>query len=116
MLGERQRLERRMVQDDKGIPVRLEWSDATSLPIMRADQVSIMFMREGEFILTLGQVSPPVLSGSESETQAQAEHLDRVAIRPLARLGLSRATVAEFASVLQQNLTRHDALFPKGSS
>src|SRR3990170_3945154 len=114
MLGERQRLERGMVQDDKGIRVQLEWSDPTSLPIMRADQISIMFVREGEFILTLGKVTPPVFSGSESEKAAQAEHLDRVAIRPLVRLGLSRSTVEEFASVLQQNLTRHDSRFPKG--
>ena len=97
--------------DDELVRVRLAWAAVDEMPIIVANQAAIGFTREGEFILTVGQVAPPVFTGTEEEKTDAARALDEVPIRPIARFGLSRTAVAEFAEVLRANLARHDAIF-----
>ncbi|MDP2328877.1 MAG: hypothetical protein Q8M79_12435 [Dehalococcoidia bacterium] len=100
-----------MTREDQSIRLALSWEGAENLPILFADQFSVMFLREDQFVLTIGQVSPPVLTGTEQEVAAQASTIDSVSIRPLARLFLTRSTLDDLVDVLARNRERHDVTF-----
>lgn len=96
-------------------------NDPVSIPITYVgfDEAPISFANsflvqhdDGEFLLTVGQISPPPITGeSPEERQEQINALPFVPIRVLARYGLSRRRMVELIEVLQANLEKHDARF-----
>ena len=90
------------------IPVPLVYVGIDDVPILYANQFIIQHQQD-EFIISIGQVSPPVLLGDEAEQREQAERLSYVPVKVVARLALTRQRLTELIAVLQSNLESFDA-------
>jgi len=103
--------------DNRDIP--LAWVGYDEVPIVYANQFIVQNQPEGSFLLGVGQVSPPPLSGSsEAEMIAQLESIEFIPIRPLLRAALTETTMRELAAVLEASLRkaeqRSSNLDPRG--
>ena len=85
--------------DNIGRPVPLTWLDVEDVPVFFANQFVIQYEQD-EFILTLGQMTPPLLLGTPEEQVDQLENLDFVPVKPLARIAFTRARLRELVQLL----------------
>ncbi len=96
---------------DEGTPhidIPLAWIGAEELPIHLVNQFVCQFNQD-EFILTLGQMTPPALIAPTPEERLdQAEQISYVPIKPLARLGFTRQRLVELVATLQANIAQYD--------
>lgn len=91
-----------------GIQIPLAWIGVEELPIHLANQFVCQFEQQ-EFILTFGQMSPPaLLADTEEERAEQAEQIDFVPVRPLARLVFTETRLRELIAVLEANLRNYE--------
>lgn len=98
-----------MTQGSDRVEIPLSWVDADQRDVMSANQSAMSHNTEtGEFILTLGHMAPPLLSGSEEEMRQQASQLSFVPVRALARFSLTKQGVEALREVIQANLARYD--------
>ena len=93
------RLEAAMT-DPEFLSVPLVYVGIEDVPILYANQFIIQHQQD-EFIISVGQLSPPVLLGDESEQREQAERLSYVPVKVVARLALTRQRLTELITVLQ---------------
>ena len=80
---------------------------AEEQPIVFANQFVIQ-NHEDEFVLTLAQLSPPYLLGTEEEMLEQAKNLAYVPIKVVGRFSLNRQRVGELIAILQDNVAKFD--------
>ena len=95
--------------DQKAVTVPLLFVGAEELPILYANHFVIQYERDA-FILTVGQLSPPILIGNESEQREQLEALSYVEVKTVARLAFTRGRLDELIGILQANLRAFDAM------
>lgn len=79
------------------------------VPILFVNQFVIQH-QPGEFVLTVGQITPPILLGSPEERREQAKKLTYVSTKVVARLAFTRQRLVELIEVLQENLNRYDEM------
>ena len=96
-----------MNQEEHAVSLPVVYIGAEDEPILFANQFVIQH-EKNEFVLTVGQLQPPILLGSPEERKEQAKKLTYVPIKVVARFGLTRQRVAELIEVLQSNLRRYD--------
>lgn len=89
------------------VSVPLVYVGAEDVPILYANQFVSQFQAD-EFILTVGQVAPPILLGDESEQREQAERLSYVPVKVVARLAFTRQRLDEMLTLLKANLAAYD--------
>ena len=91
--------------------------DAFAVPTLfiGADDETVQFANhfaiqhlEGEFVLTISQLSPPVLLGTDEEKREQVRALSYVPIKVIGRFGFTRGRLESLIEVLQTNLARFD--------
>jgi len=103
-----------VAQDAKDIfEIPIVISGAEDVSIHFANQFVIQH-QQNEFILTVGQMSPPILLGSEEERREQAKQISFVPVKVIARIAMTRERLVELISVLQQNLAVFDQKQPGG--
>lgn len=85
---------------------------AEEVPLLYVNQFAVSFQSD-EFILTVGQVSAPVLLGSPEEQVEQARQLEFVPINVVARFALNRQRFEELTGLLQRQMEFHDRTFEK---
>ncbi len=90
------------------VEVPLVLSGVDEMPVLLANHF-LLQEYEGEFILTVGQLVPPPLLGTEAERREQAKQLTFVNVRVVARLGFTRKRLAEIVALLQDSLEQHRA-------
>ena len=96
-----------MTDDPEEISLPLVYVDVDESPVVVANQFVIQ--HEGEqFILTVGQLQPPIILGTSEEKIEQARRLSHVPIRIVGRFGLTRDRLAELIEALQSNLRTYD--------
>ena len=87
-----------------------------TLPLVREgiEDAPILFANDfiiqnqgSEFILTVGQLQPPVLLGTAEERQAQLEKTTYVSVRIIARLGLTEQRMGQLVEVLNQQWDKY---------
>ena len=93
--------------DNIGRPVPLTWLDVDDVPVSLANQFVIQ-VEQDEFILTLGQMVPPLLLGTPEEKTDQLEQLDFVPVKPLARIAFTRARLRELVQLLEGSAELYD--------
>jgi flagellar motor switch/type III secretory pathway protein FliN len=90
-----------------GLAIPVLFIGVEDVPILFVNQFVISFQQE-EFILSAGQLAPPILIGSEEEKREQAKQLSYVPIKVVARLGMTAARLSELVSLLQNQLRKYD--------
>lgn len=96
-----------MTLDEGFIALPLVYVDAEDVPILFVNQFVIQ--HEGnEFILTMGQIQPPILLGSPEDRKEQAKRLTYVPVKVVARFGMTRNRLIELIKMLQTNLDTYD--------
>ena len=93
--------------EQDAITLPLTYLGLEDVPILFANQFVIQH-EKNEFILTVGQLQPPILVGAPEERKEQAKKLTYVPIRVVGRFGLTRQRLAELIEVLQSNLRTYD--------
>ena len=96
-----------MNQKEDAMTLPVIYIGAEDEPILFANQFVIQH-EKNEFILTVGQLQPPILLGSPEDRKEQVKKLTYVPIMVVARFGLTRQRLAELIEVLQSNLRRYD--------
>lgn len=90
------------------IDVPLVWVGAEELPVLYLNQF-IAQVNRGEIFLTLGQVvPPPIVGATEEERKAQAESIEFVPVKPVARLAFTPGRLQELIQILQITLDNHE--------
>jgi flagellar motor switch/type III secretory pathway protein FliN len=77
------------------------------VPILYANQFVIQVQQE-EFFLTVAQLTPPILLGTEEEQREQARQIEHIPVKVVARLAFTRTRLEELVQLLQGHLERHD--------
>jgi hypothetical protein len=98
------------VEEEQGVALPIAYVGLEDIVIAHANHFVLQIDR-GEFILTVGQVVPPLLLGDEDEKREQAKQIAYVAARPLARVVLNRTRVAELRELCERQLALFDARF-----
>lgn len=77
------------------------------LPILYANQFVVQ-LEGNDFILSAGQLTPPILLGSEDEQREQAKDITYVPVRIVARIAMNRERALQLATPLGTQLQRYD--------
>lgn len=101
------------VSEPEGISLPIVYTSMDDVPMLFANQFAIQFEQD-EFILTIGQLQPPILIGTPEEKMEQAKRLTHVPIRVLIRVGMTRTRLEQLAKVLTDHIATYDA--QKGES
>ncbi len=64
----------------------------------------------GEFILTFGQQTPPIILGTTEQRREEAKTIRYIPIKAVARIGLTAQRMVDFVKVLQENLATYERL------
>jgi hypothetical protein len=94
--------------ESEEIPVPIVWVGAEEMPILVANQMAIQHPGPDEFVLTFGQLTPPLILGSPEQRQEQLKRVTFASVQPVARVGFNRRRLQELIRILQENLARHD--------
>lgn len=90
---------------DDGIAVPVVWASPEDVPILFANTFVCQFDQTLDaFMLTVGQLTPPPLIGTPEEIRAQAEKVDFVLVKTVARLAVSPGRMRELIAALQANV------------
>lgn len=76
---------------------------ADDMPLLYANHF-VLQREQDEYILTIGQIAPPVLIGTPQQQREQARQIEYVPARVLVRLALNETRLREMLDVLQQRL------------
>ncbi len=79
------------------------------MPIMLANVFTLQ-RNQDEYILLIGQISPPILVGSQDEQRRQLQELGTLSVRPIARIGFTQARLRELVGILESSLIPSDSL------
>lgn len=102
----------RVAADEDGLD-----EDAFAVPTLfiGADDATVQFANhfaiqhhEGEFVLTVSQLIPPLLLGTDEEKREQLRELSYVPIKVIGRFGFTRGRLQSLIEALQTNLARFD--------
>ena len=90
--------------------VPLSWVGYDDVPIIYANQFLIQFQPEEGFVMAVGQATAPALIGTPEQIAAQAQQIEFVPVRTLARVAMTRPKLAELIAALEANLSTFDRL------
>jgi hypothetical protein len=93
------------------VQVPIVWVGIEDVPVYAVNQIVVQHSGANEFVVTFGELTPPIALGTEEQRREQLRMTSFVPIRPVARVGLNRQRLQELITVLQQNLQRHDERF-----
>ena len=96
-----------MAVEEPIIQLPIVYVGLEDVPILFGNHFIIQH-EQNEFILTAGQLTPPILLGTPEERLEQAKKLSYVPVRVVARLGFTRQRLEELIEALQENLRAYD--------
>ena len=99
-------------QEMETVRVRVEPVES-DVQVLFANSFNITFHDDG-FILSVGQLVPPVLLGNEEEQREQLRELQTVPLHVLARFALTRQRVDQLIDVLVKNRESFDKAIAGG--
>ena len=87
--------------------VPLRWENVEGVPVYFTNQFVCQYNQD-EFILTWGQMTPPMLLGDVQDRAEQLHHLEYVPVKPLARVAFTYTRLVELIQVLQINREQYE--------
>jgi H2-forming N5,N10-methylenetetrahydromethanopterin dehydrogenase-like enzyme len=101
-------------EDDGRVALRLLWIDLDETAIQVANQF-IGQVDDDLVVLSLGCAAPPVIIGDTLEERRQAaENVGYVPVRPIARVGMTRAKLDELIARLIETRDNYDKAHRSG--
>ena len=91
----------------QGISIPLAFSGMEETPILYVNHFITQRQREGAVVLIASQLTPPLLLGTEDDQRRQAEQVDYVPVRTVARLAVTPSSLRELVRVLQAALDHY---------
>ena len=92
----------------EGIQLPIVWVGAEDVPIVLINQFIGQVGLQDEVVLTFGQLAQPPLVGTPEEQEEQAREISFVSVKPVARLGLTKAGLDQLVGVLQQTQKNYE--------
>lgn len=92
------------------------WVGLEDQAVQASNAFACQIAGPGEFVISVGHVVPPLLTGTPEEQQAQMQALPFVQVRGLARFALAPHRVEELIKALQDMLAAHKTAFDQGAS
>jgi hypothetical protein len=86
------------------IAVPLAWVGYDETPIVYANNFLIQFQHEGSFVIGIGQATAPALTGTPEEIAAQAQDIEFIPVRPIARIAVTEDKLRELIQAMEANL------------
>ena len=97
-----------VVADEDGIVVPVEWVGVHEASMEPANQFAMSpNPLSGEVILVIGHLAPPLLIGSPEERREQAQAIETVKIRALARYSMTRKVAQQLRDVFVDFFEEH---------
>jgi hypothetical protein len=99
-------------QQDESVGVPLAWVGLDDAEIVFANQILVQMgppNNEAEFIVTFGQLHPPVLLGTPAENRARLESTPYVPVKVLAKLAIPAPRLREFADAIEKVLATFES-------
>ncbi len=96
-----------MQQQPEGKAVPIVVTGMEDVPILFSNQFYVQH-HQTEFIVTFCQIQPPLLIGTPAEQRQQAEHINSVPAKVVARIGLTPQRMTELVRALQENLQNYE--------
>jgi hypothetical protein len=88
----------------KGVSLRLAFVGADDVDIQYANQFVVQ-ANDGELVIVVAQVAPPLLLGDGDEVLAQAKTLPFVPVKVLGRYGVSIEKTKQLRDLLDRQIT-----------
>jgi hypothetical protein len=96
-------------QRENSRAVTVTWGDLDALPLLFSNQILGQARpQEGIMYLAFGHAATPPFVGSPDEIRKQAEALEQIEIKPLARLAMTPEGVREVIQVLRSSLEKYE--------
>ncbi len=95
-----------MAEEHQSRDIPLVWVGLDDFPVFFTNQFLIQHW-EDAFVITAGQLVPPPVTGTPQEQEEEIEQISYVPLKPVVRLGLTRARVEELIVYLQASLEQH---------
>jgi hypothetical protein len=83
------------------VEVSLDWTAAIDLPIFYATSFVASPLGPDELVLNIGQVLPPIFTGTQEQQNRQAHGLKTVKVNPVAKILLNPNRIRELIKVLE---------------
>jgi hypothetical protein len=92
------------------VQVPVVWVGVDDLPVEFVNQF-VGVIQPNEIFLTFGTLVPPAIIGrSEAERKAQAESIQFLQVRPIARVAMTPTRLRELIGVLKQTLDNYETM------
>jgi hypothetical protein len=98
--------------DSRAVPIM--WLGLDESPVRPMNQVIAQFdpsspSPSGEFVVTLGYVVPPIITGTDDEMRRAVDAIEYVPSQTIVRLTMNRERMLNLANALTENVERWDA-------
>jgi hypothetical protein len=90
------------------VQLPIAWAGTEDVSIALVNQFLGQVGLQDEVILTFGQLTPPALLGTPEQQRQQAGDIPFVVVKPVARMGLTKAGLDQLIDVLQQTQRNYD--------
>jgi len=87
--------------------VPLVFVGAEDVPVLLGNNFIIQHQQD-EFILSVGQFTPPILVGTLEERERVAKEITHLPVKIVARVAMTRQRLVELIEILQTNLKTFD--------
>lgn len=87
--------------------VPIKWVGIEDTPVVFANQFVMQYLEE-EFILTFGQLVPPVILGSDEDREAALATLSFVPTKTVGQFAFTAQRMKELVKLLQGQLDRYE--------
>jgi len=96
--------------EDDAVEIPVVWAGVEDTPILYANTFISQFdpTSTGAFILTIGQLTPPALLGTQDQVKEQAERVSYVPVRAVARIAITRTKLDELIAILESTKEKFD--------
>ena len=95
-----------VITEVKPREVPIEWRVPDDILTLRATNITLGIMDTGEVIIQFFETRPPLLIGTQGETQSRAEQIVSVPAICVARLVVTPGKLKEFAGVFENLAAR----------
>jgi hypothetical protein len=93
-------------QEWLNIPV--VWEELDNIPIFLANNALGQVDHQDEIILSFGQLTPPAIYGDLERQREDVQRIERLAVKPVARIGLTRAGLDDLIRILTATRDNYD--------